>query len=322
MTHWAKVVADSISEQGVRLTTIEVQFPRIVLAEFNTHRMLSRNSASSRAIPVKRMIAMVQDDPYIPTEWGANQAGMQAASTISLENARTAEYHWLRARDEAVRHAEQLLDLGVHKQLANRLLEPFMWHTVIVTATEWSNFFNLRRHQDAHPEIRKAADCMFEVMKLTTPVVVGPKEWHLPYVTQADLFDPRILFGIGSELGEHVELAQATEHSPPREIAFRNLLHRKISTARCARVSFLTHDGERSLDKDVTLHDRMLERGHMSPFEHAARPATESDNVLAVNEWYPSCRDPELLFFGNFKGWVQYRKLIANESDILKPATP
>lgn len=323
------MVADSVSRAGVRLSTIEVQFPRIVLAEFNTHRMLSRNSASSRAIPVARMISMVKDDPYVPTEWGVNRPGMQATELLSAGNTVDAECAWLHARDQAVEHAEALLRFGVHKQLANRLLEPFMWHTVIVTATEWDNFFHLRRDAGAHPEIRKAAECMWEVMQKSKPVELGPGEWHLPYVTPEDLFDPLVLLAVDLEYVVD-DLLAAARNAPPRAVEERELLLRKLSVARCARVSYLTHDRQRNLHKDVISHDARLGDGHMSPFEHVARPAGAEDGRYAVNAeyldqdqgqviapTYLSRHDASKLYFGNLRGWVQYRKLIPHERDIL-----
>ena len=182
MSFDAKVLADSQSPAGYRLTTLEATFPRFVLAEFNTHRVFSRNSASSRAIPIAKQLRRVLEDPYVPIEFGSNQPGMQAGPALTGEKRDAAEHEWLHARDDAVRRVlglvtdpEVALDgrrpardpaagrgrrpraaqpsewLNVHKQVANRLLEPFMWHTVIVTATEWDNFWNLRCHPDAQP---------------------------------------------------------------------------------------------------------------------------------------------------------------------------
>ena len=157
MAYSARVLLDSVSPLGVRLTTLEVTFPRFVLAEFNTHRMFSRNSASSRAIPTAKLIERVEQDPVLPLEWGRNKAGMSASDLLSAEEAEAAQRVWLRARDDAIARARELLDLKVHKQELNRILEPFLWHTVIVTATQWDNFFELRCSSNAQPEIRKAA---------------------------------------------------------------------------------------------------------------------------------------------------------------------
>ena len=293
--HAARVLCDSVSPQGVRLTTLEVVMPRIVLAEFNTHRMFSRNSASSRAIPVEKMIRMVLDNPYIPLSWGKNQRGMQADEDIDAEASGYARGVWLHARDAAVVQAERLLAIGVHKQLTNRLLEPFMWHTVIVTATEWDNFFHLRDNPDAHPDIQLVARRMREAMVASTPQELGAGEWHLPLV------DP-IMENVDSDRGE---AAWA--------------YWRKVSVARCARVSYLTHDGKRDPEADLGLYDRLLAPGHMSPFEHVARPMEKADLALEVIEDLGPLAHVALsrTFSGNFRGWVQYRKTIAGEADIL-----
>jgi thymidylate synthase ThyX len=141
----ATIVADSINPQGDRITTMLVTFPRFILAELNTHRMFSRNSASSRAIPFEKMVKMVQEDPFIPIAWQKDHKGMQGTeyftSDIDIE---ANEIKWNAAKERAIKTTISLHDLGVTKQLCNRLLEPFMWHTVIVTATEWENFFKLR----------------------------------------------------------------------------------------------------------------------------------------------------------------------------------
>ncbi len=296
MTHTAKILADSISPDGVRLTTFEVTMPRIVLAEFNTHRMFSRNSASSRAIPVKKMLKRVMEDPYVPSTWGKNQKGMQAGDRVDENMANLAKATWLGARQQAVNCVEVLLKLGIHKQLTNRLLEPFMWHTVIVTATEWSNFFNLRNNEMAHPDIQKPAALMQALYEGNAPRKLDYSEWHLPLIHDEDWLLARKLPFLFSEL------AQALV---------------KISCARCARISYLTHDGKRDLEKDLELYDRLLQPGHMSPFEHAARPLQDTDfNKFGL----PSHEFPKQkhkTFLGNFRGWVQHRKEIPGEADIL-----
>jgi thymidylate synthase ThyX len=270
----AKIIADSQPPEGARLTTMEVVVPRIVLAEFNTHRVFSRNSASSRAIPVKKMLQRVLEDPYIPEAWGKNQRGMQAGEALSDVESGVARAAWLQARDGAVHHTQNLLALGVHKQTTNRLLEPFMWHTVIVTSTEWSNFLHLRCHTDAHPAIQRTALAMRQVMEESKPDDLDWGDWHCPFVDDRDA-------GL-----------QTTMDCV------------KVSSARCARVSYLTHDGVRDPSKDLELHDRLLSAGHMSPFEHPA----QASQVFRANQ----C--------GNFAWpWLQYRKTIPNEQDINHP---
>lgn len=260
----AKIVADSLAPSGKRLTTMEVCFPRIILAEFNTHRQFSRNSASSRAIPVEKMIQRVMDDPFIPERFPVNEKGMQASAFFEGADANSVKGAWLFARDKAVECAKNLLAFGVHKQIANRLLEPFLWHTVIVTATEWSNFFAQRCHPDAQPEIQAVAYMMQDLLVKNEPACLQAGEYHLPLV-QSD----------------------ETDLTTEQKI--------KLSVARCARVSYLTHEGKRDHEADYALFDRLCQGMHMSPLEHVA---------YAMGRPYSS---------GNFIGWHQFRKDLANE---------
>lgn len=282
MAYAAKVLLDSVSEAGDRLTTMEVTFPRMVLAEFNTHRMFSRNSASSRAIPVKRQLDRIMSDPFIPVYWGKNQSGMQASAELVGKEREAAIRDWLTARDYAVEQAKRLLSLDAHKQVANRLLEPFMWHTVIVTATEWDNFFALRANPDAQPEIQVIAKMMKELYAESQPTLLKVGEWHLP-------------------------LIQPDERNGIFELT---LEARKVSTARCGRVSYLTHDGLRDLSADIKLYDRLVSGGHMSPLEHVATP----DFYVPEVGDFGDVHDPQSIMSGNFRGWKQLRKFIPNES--------
>ena len=258
MGYSARVLLDSRSPAGVRLTTLEVTFPRFVLSEFNTHRIFSRNSSSSRAIPTSKLLERVENEPVLPLEWGRNQKGMSATDVLTPEEEEAAKRIWLDARDAAVAHARKLVELKVHKQELNRVLEPFLWHTVIVTATEWDNFFTLRCAPNAQPEIRAAAIRMREAIADSKPDPVPYGEWHLP-------------------------LVQDDERALPIE------MQKKISAARCARVSYLTHEGKRELEKDLELHDRLKADRHLSPFEHVATPAHDVE------------------FHANFRGWLQMR---------------
>lgn len=309
MSHSAKAVADSVSSDGVRLTTLEVTFPRIVLAEFNTHRVFSRNSASSRAIPVEKMLRMVEEHPYVPTHWGQNQKGMQAYQEIPEDLRPRAERSWLAARDSAVAHARDLLELKVHKQVTNRLLEPFMWHTVIVTATEWSNWTHLRDNPGAHPEIARIARLMGEALEASTPRKVEFGDWHLPYIRDDEFVIPD-----GSPEWDEPTGFECTKLSVDYA--------KRVSTGRCARVSYLTHDGRRDVSADIGLHDSLLQDGHMSPFEHVARPMTVADAESILRKQAPVSVDVldidvRNIFCGNFRGWVQYRKEIPHEEDVL-----
>lgn len=274
----AKIICDSISPEGVRLTTLQLKYPKFIHGELMTHRVFSRNASSSRAIPVQRIIKMLRDDPAMPVYWGLNQKGMQAREEASGEMLEDIKYDWLDARDQMIEVAESLMErYNLHKQLVNRILEPWSNIFVVVTATEWENFFNLRRHPDAQPEIHVLADCIWEVMEQSTPSFVDYGGWHLPYVEDGDF--------------HLVETAQ---------LDMSDLL--KISTARCARVSYRTHDGlvPKPIE-DMGLHDGLLSSGHMSPLEHPATPFESSKG-----------------FWGNFRGWRQYRKSISGE-DVFRP---
>jgi thymidylate synthase ThyX len=266
----ARILLDSRAPSGARLTTMEVRYPRFIHSELMTHRVFSRNAASSRAIPIKKMIAAVRDEPAMPIYWGRNQSGMSAREAIAPEREERAKREWHAALDDALRHAERLSDAEVdlHKQLVNRLLEPFAWITVIITATDWANFFTQRCHEDAQPEIKHLADLMLAAYRESVPGTVAAGHWHLP-------------------------LVQDDERELPEETLC------KLSVARCARVSYLTHDGRRDRDKDIELYERLLgggANGHWSPFEHVATPASGADVRSA-----------------NFVGWEQYRKRFPDE---------
>lgn len=296
MSYEVKILADSIARgTKVRLTTIQATFPRIVLAEFNTHRVFSRNSASSRAIPVSKNIERVLADPFVPAAFAANQKGMQAGEEFDEQAQRDAEFLWLDAMKMAVAQARQMALIGVHKQWANRLLEPFSWHTAIISATEWENFFALRCSPKAAPEIRTIAEMMREAMvRISAPRALEPGEWHLPLVeTIHDSYS-------------------CNDFVPDDRLDFKLPLdvQVKLSVARCARVSYLTHEGKRDIAADLELYERLRSSGHLSPFEHAARVATDEEPMG------PASTGPYASgFYGNFRmPWVQHRKDVSNEA--------
>lgn len=253
----AKIISDSLSPTGVRLTTMQLCYPRFIHSEFMTHRMFSRNAASSRAIPVAKMIEQVRSDPAMPLHWGKNQPGMQANEELAQTQKINAIGQWCLAAAQAADIAEKMNGLGLHKQVANRLLEPFQWMHTIVTATEWDNFYTLRLHADADPNIRALAVAMSEAEGVSIPIV---RMHHLPYMHEEEMKDIPL---------------------------YNQLL---ISAARCARVSYLTHDGS-SPDsaKDLALAEKLKSSGHASPFEHVA-VATYAD------AWH-----------ANFRGWKSLR---------------
>lgn len=306
MAFAAKILADSISRIGHRIVTFQLTYPRIIHAEALTHREPSRNGASSRAIPIEKMIAAVEDDPYIPTHWGKNQSGMQAEREMTAEEIELEREKWLEERDYAVQRARERSERGLHKQLANRPLETYHWYTAIFTATQWSNFFHLRNNADAHPEIQRIAQMAEELYKTSSPKLLTEREWHLPLVFPEDW-----------------ELAKEQGVSGlPQTWA----LLAKVSCARCARVSYLTHEGKRDLGEDIALAGRLLRAGHMSPFEHAARPMSgvelehfRQPAVVGAGALAPLTFDHNRPTYrlGNLNGWVQYRKTIPGEEDIL-----
>lgn len=321
----AKILADSVSPQGDRITTIEATFNRSILSEFNTHRLFSRNSASSRAIPFWKQLQKIAENGYIPTKLGTNKSGMQAASYLHGDKLAKARHVIKLSQDRAIlstvemvlgetranelfgdRLSEILINgfskadyanivdavkkfetglrkgeisedgdvLNLHKQHVNRYLEPYMWHTVIVTSTDWGNWDALRISPDAQPEIDAIGRLMAYVREHSVPALLLPGEWHLPLI-QEDEF-----------------------HLVEQDIE----LWKKVSVGRCARVSYETHDGKRDISKDVALATDLLEHGHMSPWEHVATPQDPNNPKDAT-------------LGGNFTGWVQLRKTISGEAD-------
>ena len=277
----AKVVADSINESGNRITSLVVVIPRIVLAELNTHRALSKNSASSRAIPFKKMLNLVQEEPFIPLAFQKDHKGMQGTEYFTeIANKNNCINMWLDARDKAVASAKELSEFGVTKQLCNRLLEPFIYHTVLITGTEWENFMALRNHNDAEIHIKEAAVKILEALNGSTPRLLKKDEWHIPF-------------------GDDLDYERVSKMYSENSIVPEKLIHGlmvEIATARCARVSYLNFEGKDDYDADVKLHDQLLDSGHMSPFEHCAQ-AQDGDTIS-----------------GNLIGWRQYRKLYGEEN--------
>ena len=308
MTITAKIIADSVSQMGVRLTTMQLRYPRIVHSEFMTHRMFSRNASSSRAIPVERLIQDVMDDPAMPVFWGKNQPGMQAAEELEGRVLHSVKSHWLMARDTAVYHARMMVADGAHKQIVNRIIEPWCHINVVVTATEWSNFFALRQHADAQPEIHALADAMWEARESSAPTELKIGEWHLPYVDVESRCEIR-------------GFIDRTDYFTIRDLHGFSVSDNTIqsfaimcSVARCARVSYLTHDGKPpNVEEDLKLYDRLVGSTplHASPAEHQATPdtcaTTLADSKYGIIAWQ------NLHQHGNLHGWRQYRKMLPNE---------
>jgi len=295
----AKILLDSVNPVGNRITSWILTYPRFFHSEIMTHRVFSRNAASSRAIPVKRMIDDIRQNCAMPIFWGKNQPGMQAKEelddivkrreitvspvgnsldpyTLTVTDKHAAKHEWLIARDSAIKHAEKMLELGVHKQIANRILESFMHMTVILTGTEFENFFALRAHPDAQPEFQELAYKMLDIYQLSQPKKLKAGEWHIPF---------------GDKLDETRLTELYYQTAIPREE-----LKLRISVARCARVSYLNFEGKDDYNKDIELSETLSSSGHWSPFEHSAMALSTSE------------------YSGNFKGWKQYRKTFNEEN--------
>lgn len=294
----AEIIADSITKHGHRLTTFVVTCPRIVLAEFNTHRMLSRNSASSRAIPFDTMVQKVLNEPFIPIKWQKDHKGMQGSEYLSGRMVELADGRWLAARDAAVQQATYLnKNIGVTKQFCNRLLEPFLYHTIIVTASEWENFFALRAHEAAEIHIQNLAYKMLDCYNESTPKLLEAGEWHIPF---GDRIDEN---KIALECGARDDKEDWETWKEKRKV--------EIATARCARVSYLNYEGKDDYSADLKLHDRLASMGHWSPFEHCARAMT-FDEMTTLSLWHDEWQ--EYGVSGNFRGFVQYRKTFEGEN--------
>ena len=345
----AVIVADSIDPRGNRITSFLLTYPRFIHSELMTHRMFSRNSASSRAIPFEKMVKMIEEDPFIPIAWQKDHKGMQGSEYFTdAENIEACINKWLEARDCAIEKAKELNeDLGyggVTKQLCNRLLEPFMWHTTLVTATELNGFFELRCPKyefgsvyyksridlynnvnsdiDAWPyeeenwwrrinksqaeiHIQALAEAMWDARNESTPKELQPNEWHIPD------------FGLHKGLLEKY-ISDYFLSSPKTEI--------KIAVAHCAKLSYNNHGNSVDFAKDIKLHNQLLASHHMSPFEHVARVMSDDEydsffrGRTYVNQNEPNSKELNNFYIenghgwcNNFRGFIPYRYLIENE---------
>lgn len=350
----AEIVADSLNQYGERLTTMKLVLPRYVLAELNTHRLFSKNSASSRAIPFKKMVAQVMETPFIPMAWQKDHKGMQGTE-YHTSGVPDIEDTWLRARDNAVEEATILNQRGVTKQLCNRLLEPFLYHTVLLTASEFENFFELRAPRyrifnkaneltifksikdakancdkpeevdnnfwrsvnegQADIHIMDLAEKMWDAMNNSEPKQLKIGAWHIPFGDQLD-------YGLLGDLSHNRTDEKSIEK-----------LKLKVATARCARISYQTLGDNPVIDyaKDIKLFDDLLVSGHWSPFEHCAQVMDGDDyfgHVKGVMALDDMSIDDEYAYtsnnvmsdvFGwsrNFKGFKQYRELLDEENRI------
>lgn len=294
----ATILADSISPQGNRITTYELEYPRFILSELNTHRMLSKNSASSRAIPIAKMHEHIRAHTARPVHWGKNQPGMSAKEEVDELTKTGAIGVWDAARDAALSHAKVLSDMGIHKQIANRTTEPFMMMKTVLTGTEFGNLFWLRHHPDAQPEFHELAGCMFDARAKSTPTILLPGDWHLPYIRVEASKSTGCRYFVGDEQVD-VETAK------------------HVSASCCAQVSYRRLDD--SIEKAKDIFDRLINSTpvHASPVEHQATPMRHPNGRTYYGDWEEGVthmRAGGSLWSGNLQGWIQYRQLIPNNT--------
>lgn len=272
-----KILADSVNEYGDRLVTFQLMYWLPIHAEMMTHRVFSRNAASNRAIPVSKIIRQVWDNPAYPMFWGENKSGMQANTEFSKRKIRLSRFAWKWSGRLMCGVAWLLMKLGLHKQTANRLLMPWQFMHVVLSSTDFDNFSDLRIHEDAQFEIFAVAYLMDKAMRTSMPKELKNGEWHLPYITDEERKQHKV-----------------------------DVL-KKVSAARCCRVSYLNHEGNKSnVGEDLKLCERLVgsEPLHASPFEHQATP----DTFDRRTETYAT---PTM--HGNLKGWLQHRKYVESE---------
>lgn len=300
----ARIDTDSVNEDGDRIVTWVLKYHRYVHADLMTHRVFSRNGASSRAIPISQMLRAVVRNPATPIIWGGNGKGMQAHGELGRVRRHLCAKLWRAARWPAVIAVWTLSRLGLHKQWSNRMLEPWLFMTVVMTTTEHENFLDLRDSEFAQPEIAELARQMRRELAGSRPKKLRAGEWHIPMLTS----DEREYLFVAYTITRVEEAAM--REMPSSSAAWRKLCRRsvvpalkeiierfvKIATARCARISYIRHDMIKPFEEDAKMHDRLAASRHWSPFEHCAEAA------------------PGRGWIGNFHGWAQYRKSFPNES--------
>jgi thymidylate synthase ThyX len=275
----AEILADSVNRNGNRITTLKLCYPRYIHSEFMTHRVFSRNAQSSRAVPSKAMRKSVNSNPAEPIFWGANEKGMQSHTELNERKKWMAQFIWGYHRKVTLMTCWLLDKVGAHKQLSNRLLEPHNHIWVIVTSTDWANFIALRDHPAAEPSMQALAEEIKYNLDSHEPTLLEDGQWHLPMVRS------------------HERASLALD------------LQIKVSVARCARISYTTFENrgrDSETVQDIALYNRLLgsQPIHASPAEHQARADA---GLQHVDQW------------GNFKGWVQYRKTVVGECILDKP---
>jgi len=363
----AKIVADSVDNRGNRIITYLLTYPRMIHGELMTHRLFSRNSASSRAIPFKTMVKSIMDDPFIPIAWQKDHKGMQGVEYFTTSDIDVCERIWRKAAQGACASAILMNSNIITKQLCNRLLEPYAWHTVLVTATEYDNFFDLRLpqykligiggepaksrkewldkmkyssglHLSDYPKteedwwklsesgaeihIQALAESMWDAKNESTPVELKEGEWHVPFGDKIN--NSRIWKILGDQFGNRIPEPGQTTDNPVSQIEYSLAFWGtkiKIATARAARLSYMTFDGEINYQKDIELHNILLESKHFSPFEHCAKVMTNEEyhdfingrTDIETSNGFTITTEDQRGWCNNFKGFIQYRYLLENK---------
>ncbi len=302
----ATVIQDSVcTRTATRITTFELEYPRFIHSEFMTHRLLSRNAASSRAIPVSKLVKLVEERPARPIEWGVNIRGMQALEQLDVPQQMEASNLWYSIAKATCDVARKFDNLKLHKQISNRILEPYQMIKVVCTATTYDNFFHLRKHPDAQPEIHELANVMWKALEQSNPLGLAAGEWHVPYILRED-----------NEHGLHYYIWEEQDNLE-KQIVKRYLTKEEavmISASCCAQVSYRILNTD--IDKAKDIFQRLVESKpvHASPLEHQATPMTAVNHPNnSGSSWEKGVTHADRgsgMWSGNFKNWIQHRQLI------------
>lgn len=305
MTIEAKIILDSVGPDGQRMTTFQLKYPRFMHADFMTHRVFSRNASSSRATPVKRTIRDIRNDPAMPIIWSKNQKGMQGGDELTGFQKWACRVLWKLGMYTMTTIAGMCARMGLAKQYVNRLTEPWVHISVVVTTSQLKNFLALRDHKDAMPELQDLAKKMRACFEASVPQQLQYDDWHLPYVDR-------------KRDGDAIMQAIFDRIIDMDDMGFNlNAGLIKLSVARCARVSYLTHDNKNpSVVEDLTLFKRLVVRldsddpMHASPAEHQGTP----DHKTAQGQWVCPA------YHGNLIGFKQFRKfLVGEDGEVQQP---
>lgn len=348
-----KIVADNINTFGNRITTFKLTYPRIVHAELMTHRLFSRNAASSRAIPVRKMIESVRNNMFTPLAIQKAHKGMQGTDYFEGVELEQAKQLWVESAELAIQQAEKMERFGISKQLVNRVVEPYQYYQVLVTATEWENFFELRCPQYGNNEqgyFKSKKDTLRHLqgrgVDITNLLKSTDIEWQKINKSQAEIHIQRIaemMWDTYNEskpkrlnagewhipFGDRIQLTY-TDYDFNGIITNEGINKKlKIATARAARISYTTLGDNPKIDyeADIKLHDRLLADNHMSPFEHCARAMTEEEyqsfrkgehevDLIDNSEneyWQIEADSGEPGWCNNYRGFIQYRYLVENQ---------